>query len=206
LKQRGLSYHYLVDRDGRVIQVLPDNLIGWHSYPSNKKPDFNNSNTISISMVAADDTNVTAEQIAAATSLESMLSKKYGFAKSNAYGHGEVSSSKHPKEGFTIANAIRTGKEEIVVKEMAMKNANPNMPEITPSTKKDKVGEVLQTASDELNSGLRFLEDLFIKGRPSFNDMSTVINQVNTISRPTGNSLATKEQEAFKYLIQRQYM
>lgn len=204
LKQRGLSYHYLVDRDGRVIQVLPDNLIGWHSYPSNKKPEFNNSNTISISMVAADDTNVTAEQIAAATSLESMLSKKYGFSKTNVYGHGEVSSAKHPKEGFTIANAIRTGKEEIVVKEMAMNVANPNMPQITPtSDKKDKVGETLQTASNQLTSGLRVLEDLFINGRPSFTDMSTVINQNNTYSRP-GGDLRDREARAIKFLIERQ--
>ena len=37
-----------------------------------------------------------------------MLAKNYGFPKSNAYGHGEVSSAKHPQEGLTIASAIRS--------------------------------------------------------------------------------------------------
>ena len=85
-----------------------------------------------------------------------------------------------------------------------MDSANPNMPQITPtSDKKNKVGETLQTASDQLTSGLRVLEDLFIKGRPSFTDMSTVINQNNTFSRPGGN-LRDREARAIKFLIERQ--
>jgi hypothetical protein len=204
LKQRGLSYHYLVDRDGKVVQVLPDNLIGWHSYPSNKKPEFNNSNTISISMVAADDKNVTAEQIAAATSLESMLAKKYGFTKTNAYGHGEVSSSKNPTEGLTIASAIRSGTTNQAIEKVIELNT-PKTPEIIPDTTKAKAGDILTTASNEFNSGLRMLEDLFVTGRPSFTNMSTTINQSNTISRPGGN-LRTKEDASIQLLIQRQTM
>jgi N-acetylmuramoyl-L-alanine amidase len=204
LKQRGLSYHYLVDRDGKVVQVLPDNLIGWHSYPSNKKPEFNNSNTISISMVAADDKNVTAEQIAAATSLESMLAKKYGFTKTNAYGHGEVSSSKNPTEGLTIASAIRSGTTNQAIEKVVELNT-PKTPEIIPDTTKAKAGDILTTASNEFNSGLRMLEDLFVTGRPSFTNMSTTINQSNTISRPGGN-LRTKEDASIQLLIQRQTM
>jgi hypothetical protein len=208
LQSRKLSYHYLVDRDGRIVNVLPDNLVGWHAGHTNKKPELNNSNTVSISMVAKDDTDVTPEQLAAASSLEEQLAKKYGFPKSESYGHGEVSSGKHPKEGFTIATAIRGGKEASVIKTMAS-NAIEDIkggtgavgPAIsqTPQTG----GEVLDTASSSLASGLRLLEDLFMKGRPSFTDLSTVINQNNTFSRPGGN-LREKEMQAFKFLIERQ--
>ena len=47
------------------------------------------------------------------------------------------------------------------------------------------------------------LEDLFIKGRPSFTDLSTVINQNNTYSRP-GGDLRDREARAIKFLIERQ--
>ena len=208
LQSRKLSYHYLVDRDGRIVNVLPDNLVGWHAGHTNKKPELTNSNTVSISMVAKDDTDVTPEQLAAASSLEEQLAKKYGFPKSESYGHGEVSSGKHPKEGFTIATAIRGGKEASVIKNMAS-NAVEDIkggtgtvgPAIsqTPQTG----GEVLDAASNQLSSGLRLLEDLFMKGRPSFTDLSTVINQNNTFSRP-GGDLREREMKAIKFLIERQ--
>jgi hypothetical protein len=208
LQSRKLSYHYLVDRDGRIVNVLPDNLVGWHAGHTNKKPELNNSNTISISMVAKDDTDVTPEQLAAASSLEEQLAKKYGFPKSESYGHGEVSSGKHPKEGFTIATAIRGGKEASVIKTMAS-NAIEDIkggtgavgPAISQTSQTG--GEVLDTASSSLASGLRLLEDLFIKGRPSFTDLSTVVNQNNTFSRP-GGDLREREMKAIKFLIERQ--
>jgi N-acetylmuramoyl-L-alanine amidase len=208
LQSRKLSYHYLVDRDGRIVNVLPDNLVGWHAGHTNKKPELNNSNTISISMVAKDDTDVTPEQLAAASSLEEQLAKKYGFPKSESYGHGEVSSGKHPKEGFTIATAIRGGKEASVIKTMAanavedIKGAAGTVgPAISQASQTG--GQLLDAASNQLSSGLRMLEDLFMKGRPSFTDLSTVINQNNTFSRP-GGDLREREMKAIKFLIERQ--
>jgi hypothetical protein len=210
LQSRKLSYHYLVDRDGRIVNVLPDNLVGWHAGHTNKKPELNNSNTVSISMVAKDDTDVTPEQLAAASSLEGQLAKKYGFPKSESYGHGEVSSQKHPKEGFTIATAIRGGREDSVIKGMAS-NASEDVkgatnavgPAMTQATQTG--GQILDSASNQLSSGLRVLEDLFIKGRPSFTDLSTVVNQNNTYSRP-GGDLRDREANAIKFLIERQTM
>jgi hypothetical protein len=208
LQSRKLSYHYLVDRDGRIVNVLPDNLVGWHAGHTNKKPELDNSNTISISMVAKDDTDVTPEQLAAASSLEEQLAKKYGFPKSESYGHGEVSSGKHPKEGFTIATAIRGGKEASVIKTMAanavedIKGAAGTVgPAISQASQTG--GQILDAASNQLSSGLRLLEDLFMKGRPSFTDLSTVINQNNTFSRP-GGDLREREMKAIKFLIERQ--
>jgi hypothetical protein len=205
LQSRKLAYHYLVDRDGKVVQILPDDLVAWHAGDTRKKkPGINNSNTVSISMVAADDKDVTPEQIAAATSLESMLAKKYGFDSKEAFGHGEVSTSKSPTEGLTIASAIRSGTTNQAIEKSIELNI-PKTPEIVPDTAKAKAGDILTTASNEFNSGLRMLEDLFVTGRPSFTNMSTTINQSNTISRPGGN-LRTKEDASIQLLIQRQTM
>jgi hypothetical protein len=205
LQSRKLAYHYLVDRDGKVVQILPDDLVAWHAGDTRKKkPGINNSNTVSISMVAADDKDVTPEQIAAATSLESMLAKKYGFNPKEAFGHGEVSPSKSPTEGLTIASAIRSGTTNQAIEKSIELNI-PKTPEIVPDTTKAKAGDILTTASNEFNSGLRILEDLFVTGRPSFTNMSTTINQSNTISRPGGN-LRTKEDASIQLLIQRQTM
>jgi N-acetylmuramoyl-L-alanine amidase len=208
LQSRKLSYHYLVDRDGRIVNVLPDNLVGWHAGHTNKKPELNNSNTVSISMVAKDDTDVTPEQLAAASALEEQLAKKYGFPKSESYGHGEVSSQKHPKEGFTIATAIRGGREASVIKNMAsnaVEDVKGAAGTVGPAMNQASQtgGQILDAASNQLASGLRVLEDLFIKGRPSFTDLSTVINQNNTFSRP-GGDLREREAKAIKFLIERQ--
>ena len=205
LQSRKLAYHYLVDRDGKVVQILPDDLVAWHAGDTRKKkPGINNSNTVSISMVAADDKDVTPEQIAAATSLESMLAKKYGFDSKEAFGHGEVSPSKSPTEGLTIASAIRSGTTNQAIEKSIELNIHKT-PEIVPDTTKAKAGDILTTASNEVNSGLRILEDLFVTGRSSFTNMSTTINQTNTISRPGGN-LRTKEDSSIQLLIQRQTM
>lgn len=205
LQNRKLSYHYLVDRDGKVVQILPDDLMAWHAGKTNKKPDFNNSNTISISMVAADDTDVTAEQIASATGLEEILAKKYGFTKSNAYGHGEVSSAKHPKEGMTIASAIRSGRTDQAIQNVTEKSLGEIKQNVPPSIANQikQPGKAIETVSGEVSASLRMLEDMFLAGRPSFTDMSTTINQNNTYSRPGGN-IHNREQEAIQFLIQRQ--
>jgi N-acetylmuramoyl-L-alanine amidase len=201
LQSRKLSYHYLVDRNGKVVQILPDELMGWHAGNTNKKPEFDNSNTVSISMVAKDDTDVTPEQIAAAAGLEGMLAKKYGFPKSNAYGHGEVSSAKNPQEGLTIASAIRSGRVEQTLQNIANETVQNIKPEV--QTIPQRSADTIDNASGVVRSGLRTLEDLFLTGRPSFTDMSTTVIQTNTISRPGGN-LKGKEDKSFEFLIERQ--
>lgn len=205
LQNRKLSYHYLVDRNGKVVQILPDNLVGWHAGDTNKKPAFNNYNTISISMVAKDDKDVTPEQVAAAASLEAMLAKKYGFSKTNAFGHGEVASSKQPTEGFTIANAIRSGSVGQKLQNFADQTIEEVKPTISSAaqTVTQKSGEVLDSASGMVRSGLRTLEDMFLSNRPSFTDLSTTVIQNNTISKPGGN-MKDKESQSFEFLIARQ--
>ena len=110
LKTRGLGYHYLIDRDGSVVNYVDDNQKAYHAGKTDKKPDVNNSNSVGMAIVAKDDKDVTKEQIQAGFLLGQKLMGKYGI--SSIYGHGETSGHKHPEEGKTLAQAIRTGKIE----------------------------------------------------------------------------------------------
>lgn len=108
LKARGLGYHYLVDRDGTVVNYVDDGQIAHHAGKTDKKPEIGNKNSVGISLVAKDDTDLTAAQIKAAFGLGKGLMSKYGATVVS--GHGESSSHKHPEEGKTVAEAIRSGK------------------------------------------------------------------------------------------------
>jgi len=110
LKARGLGYHYMVDRDGSITEFVPGDQKAWHAGKTDKKPELSNSNTVSISLVAKDDKDVTKEQLKAGFGLGKDLMSKYGA--SSVAGHGETSSHKHPEEGKTLANALRVGKIE----------------------------------------------------------------------------------------------
>lgn len=149
LQSRGLSYHYLIDRDGKIVQTLPDNLVAWHAHPNDKKPSLTNSNTIGIATVAKDDSDLTPEQIASAVTLENALAKKYGFPKTDVFGHGEVSSHKHPQEGATIVKAIRGG--AMPSKELNIENAK--IPTMTPGgqSSSEILNQTIEETTDELN-------------------------------------------------------
>jgi N-acetyl-anhydromuramyl-L-alanine amidase AmpD len=107
LKTRGLGYHYLVDRDGSTTEYVPGDQKAWHAGKTDKKPNFKNSNTVSIALVAKDDKDVTKSQLRSGFDLGQDLMKRFGA--SSVAGHGETSSHKHPEEGKTLANALRSG-------------------------------------------------------------------------------------------------
>jgi murein DD-endopeptidase MepM/ murein hydrolase activator NlpD len=101
------------------------------------------------------------------------------------------------KSGTMVARA----KDDNII--LASASRSQTVPEV--QTIPQKSADVIEGASNQLTSGLRMLEDLFVTGRPSFTNMSTTINQSNTISRPGGN-LRTKENASIQLLIQRQTM
>lgn len=107
LKTRGLGYHYLVDRDGSVVNYVDDGQVAWHAGKTDKKPDLTNKNSVSLSLVAKDDKDLTKAQAESAIQLGQQLMSKYGI--SSVYGHGETSSHKHAEEGKTVANLLRGG-------------------------------------------------------------------------------------------------
>lgn len=102
LKQRGLSYHYIIDKDGTVKQLIPGKGIGYHA-------ESYNTNTFGIALVAEDDSKVTAAQISASISLNAKLASTYNYDPKSVFGHGEVSKNKMPTEGKTVVNSIRSG-------------------------------------------------------------------------------------------------
>jgi hypothetical protein len=180
LQARKLSYHYLVDRDGRIVNILPDNLVGWHAGNTDKMPKINNSNTVSISMVAKDDSDVTPQQIASATSLESKLSQKYGFPKTNVYGHGEVASHKHPKEGYTIASAIRGGTAP-TARELKEGPGGPSLGFETPpnfSGSADQIMKQMEATGIDMNELRDTFMQIFTENLMSESGSTTIINNV----------------------------
>lgn len=158
LQSRGLSYHYLIDRDGRIVQTLPDNLIAWHGHPNDKKPSLTNSNTLGIATVAKDDSDITPEQISSAITLEDALAKKYGFPKTDVFGHGEVSSHKHPQEGATIVKAIRGG--AMPSKELNIENAK--IPTMTGGGSQSQSSQMLNQNIEKTNDDMNELRDVML--------------------------------------------
>ena len=122
LKQRKLSYHYIIDKKGNIHQLLPDGAVGFHTTDSDKNgvKGIGNSNTIGIALAAADDKSVTPEQVQAAQALNSQLAQKYGYNPKAVFGHGEISTHKSADEGKTAVAAIRSNENS-----PALAAANP---------------------------------------------------------------------------------
>jgi hypothetical protein len=108
LQQRNLSYNYLIDKDGKIHQLLPEGITAFHAGATVKMPNINNQNTIGVSLVGKDDKAVTPEQIEATKRLQTYLSSVYGYPVTSAFGHGDLSANKQETEGKTARDAIRS--------------------------------------------------------------------------------------------------
>lgn len=109
LQARGLAYHYMIDRDGKIVPFMADNAVAYHAGPTDKNPKVGNWNTLGIAAVANNNEDVTKEQMAAAIKLNQDLSGKFGYGSQNVFGHGQVTSRKGADEGTALVNAIRSG-------------------------------------------------------------------------------------------------
>ena len=109
LQARGLGYHYMIDRDGKIVPFMADNAVAYHAGPTDKNPKVGNWNTLGIAAVANNNEDVTKEQMTAAIKLNQDLSGKFGYGSQNVFGHGQVTSRKGADEGAALVNAIRGG-------------------------------------------------------------------------------------------------
>jgi len=109
LKSRGLAYHYMIDRDGKIVPFMADNAVAYHAGSTDKKPTVGNWNTLGIAAVANDNKDVTKEQMIAAIKLNQDLSGKFGYGSQNVFGHGQVTSRKGADEGTALVDAIKNG-------------------------------------------------------------------------------------------------
>lgn len=117
LKERKLSYNYLIEKDGSIVRLLPEGISGQHiasAKVTKKLPDgrkMMNNNTIGVAAVASSNESITPQQIEAAVALNKQLASKYGYSPTAVYGHGQVQSSKSPTEGMVIVDAIKSNVE-----------------------------------------------------------------------------------------------
>jgi hypothetical protein len=103
LNQRGLGVHYVMDREGKVYQTLPQGARGAHLKPSERKEiPLSNANAIGIEVIAKNDADITDAQKAAITGFRDYAAKTYGFDPKNVYGHGHINSHKQATEGAAL--------------------------------------------------------------------------------------------------------
>lgn len=109
LQQRGLSVHYIIDREGNIVQSGDPSRVGYHAGRTEKMPGVGNQNMLGVEIIARNEKDVTPAQRAAAARLAQMSGERFGFdpAKST-FGHGELTGRKQATEGAT-ARMIRTG-------------------------------------------------------------------------------------------------
>jgi hypothetical protein len=114
LNQRGLSVQFVVDREGKTHQILPEGTeashmrTGWGAKGDGKS----NSNMQGVEVIARNDKDVTDAQKAAVAALVARQATKYGYdPKTSVFGHGEVNPGhKEADEGMSSVDIIRSGK------------------------------------------------------------------------------------------------
>jgi hypothetical protein len=115
LKERGLSVQYVVDRDGKIFQLMPDGQMaahimnGWGAKGAGKS----NHNMQGVEVIARNNKDVTPAQVKAVQALVARQAKKFGYdPKTAVFGHGEVNPGhKEASEGMAAVDAIRGGSQ-----------------------------------------------------------------------------------------------
>lgn len=107
LNQRGLGVQYVMDREGRVFQTLPDGARGAHLKPAQNGSGLNNSNALGMEVIAKNDADINPKQVAAAIAFIGELKNKHPGLQ--VFGHGELNAHKQETEGKTIVDATRNG-------------------------------------------------------------------------------------------------
>ena len=90
-----VSCHYLINRNGKIIQMVKDAYIAWHAGKSKWKKFINlNENSLGIELVNKGHRygyqNFNSKQIASLISLCKNLKKKYAIPKENFLGHSDI--------------------------------------------------------------------------------------------------------------------
>ncbi len=90
-----VSCHYLINRQGKIVSMVPENKIAWHAGKSKWKK-FNNLNNVSIGVELVNKgkkfgyQNFTISQIKSLLKLCKHLKKKYKIKKENFLGHSDI--------------------------------------------------------------------------------------------------------------------
>lgn len=95
------NYHYIIGRDGRIVNAVPDDRVAHHAGNLNK----NNIGIVLAGVV--DGKKPTPEQYEAASQLSQSLAEKYGFGQGSIRSHPEVAGHKSKLEGGDFAKLTR---------------------------------------------------------------------------------------------------
>tara|TARA_B100001121_G_scaffold304764_1_gene320846 strand:+ start:3482 stop:4198 length:717 start_codon:yes stop_codon:yes gene_type:complete len=106
-KKSKVSCHYLINRKGQVLNMVPDKKVAWHAGKSKWKK-FKNLNNISLGIELVNRghnfgyQNYTNPQIIALINLCKRLKKKYNIENSNFLGHSDIAPNRKidPGEKF----------------------------------------------------------------------------------------------------------
>ncbi len=103
----GVSCHYFIKKNGKVIKIVPDLYVAWHAGVSSWKKDISlNTNSIGIEISNPGHyhgyKNFNQTQIKSIISLSKKLKKKYKIKKENILGHSDIAPlrKKDPGEKF----------------------------------------------------------------------------------------------------------
>ena len=121
----GVGAHFIIDRDGTVIESAPMTDITGHIMPSLSNKKISNKSALGIELVAPSDKDVTSEQKEAVKKLyqERILPAYPNIKLENIVGHGELakgytgSHARHPEEGMSVVNYLKEnlGKPENII-------------------------------------------------------------------------------------------
>ncbi len=102
LNELGVSTHYLIDIQGKVTQLVPDNKVAWHAGKSYWK-GFEGLNAYSIGIELQNptlgQTEFTKEQIKSFQKLVQTLMKKYNIPSENVVGHSDIAPTRKVDPG-----------------------------------------------------------------------------------------------------------
>lgn len=99
----GVSAHYVVGRDGRIVQMVRETDVAWHAGTSWMRPDLAQLNpndpraekgvnafSIGIELVGTNDSGFTDRQLAALYMLLEILVRRYRIAPERIVGHAQI--------------------------------------------------------------------------------------------------------------------
>jgi len=106
-----VSAHYVVGRDGRVVQMVDDKHVAWHAgrsamFPKEKPPREPNVNdfSIGIELVGDADSGFTDRQLASLYELLARLVQTYHVPPSRVVGHAHIAPGrKIDPDGYELA-------------------------------------------------------------------------------------------------------
>lgn len=103
--ERNFPAHFIIDRDGEIIQVLGLDQKGQHTRPAQDGSGITNSNSWGVEVIARDDSDVLPVQAAATIRLANYL-ENYGLNPQRIVGHGAINSHKQATEGQSIVKLL----------------------------------------------------------------------------------------------------